>query len=1150
MDLLYHKINMMYGKNNSRLSGRGEQNMNRTEGKNKHRGYIIGVVICLCLLCLNVPTVNGEIQKKTIKVACFLYDGYFQIMDDGSYYGYGFDYLDEIARYTGWEYEYMFGTWSECIEMLDSGQADLMPMFPKSDDRLESYEYTENSTNKTTLCMVASEDCGYEYEDFQQFNGMKVGVLDDDEGNAMLSEYCDNNGFTVSRFKYTNIKSALEDINNGTIDAVVTGDIADMDGYVVIGNISVQKYYMASPKGKKDIVEAADKALERIGMEQPSFETSLTEKYFEKGKNTTPIYTADEKEYIKNAGIIRVALYGERNILSQYNKGEFSGMTYDIMEIISKKTGLSFEYSNMAEGVRGYEYFEDDKADIIAPVTTNRFVELSDKVQELPIGLSTSFVMIGRREYVFSPYGEFKIVINKNLYGADKTLKEIYPNAEIVYVESQEECLDMVVADEADVTFDNKFVALYRLRSPFYTNDLTIYEAWSADEDVSMILPVNADERLVSVLNKAIGSITGTEFDSVIIDNTASSSYEYSVGEFMYKFRYYIGAGVIAAAVMICMIVFIFIQGRRNKYNEEKRTADEKYKKHLYYQANFDSMTGMLNRNGFYDRTRKVIDENQDIKFVILRADIDRFKVFNDIMGVKAGDELIKYVADKWKEYFSGQLGTYGYFGGDDYICCCPYSAFNREEFMDKVNGWFEAYKRSYAVSISVGAYIIDDLDKDVNIMCDRAELALEKAKTNKETHFCFYERSMREQVVKEQDIVNYIPTAFEEEQFEIYLQPQYDSVTKKIVGAEALTRWKHPEQGMISPGVFIPVMESNGMITKLDMYVVEHVCRILKRLYEEENVTKDFSIAVNLSRVDAFNCDIMNRITGLLDKYNVPISGIRLEITESAYVDQHDQVSDFVRELKEKGFMIEMDDFGSGYSSLNALKDVPIDTLKLDLRFLAGDNSKKGGIIINSVIRMAKWLNIPVIAEGVENIKQVNYLRNVGCHYMQGFYFAKPMPVREFVELLGENKVEGISRGIYTNELTYTEEVLDTNSINSKVLEKIGPVAIAEYYQGNLEAVILNDSFYGMINVTREEYEPYRCDMLAFLKEEQRVIFKDMLKSLKNHDSVMFKYPIDRGNGNGIEWTKCRMSVLSSLEQRKTIAMLFTDVTEEVNDN
>ena len=246
-----------------------------------------------------------------------------------------------------------------------------------------------------------------------------------------------------------------------------------------------------------------------------------------------------------------------------------------------------------------------------------------------------------------------------------------------------------------------------------------------------------------------------------------------------------------------------------------------------------------------------------------------------------------------------------------------------------------------------------------------------------------------------------------------MYFQPQVNYDDGKLVGVEALARWNHPREGLISPDRFIPLFEKNGFILKLDTYVWEHSCRYLREwMNRAGGEVLPLSVSVNISRYDVYTPGLCETLKDLVEKYRLPASALRLEITETAYMDDPSQMLDVVKELQGAGFVVEMDDFGAGYSSLNTLKDVPVDVLKLDVRFLTkSENDARGGMILSSVVRMAGWLNLPLIAEGVESKHQADYLKSLGCCYMQGYYFGRAMPAEKFTDWLKDNEWGTVDR-------------------------------------------------------------------------------------------------------------------------------------------
>lgn len=319
----------------------------------------------------------------------------------------------------------------------------------------------------------------------------------------------------------------------------------------------------------------------------------------------------------------------------------------------------------------------------------------------------------------------------------------------------------------------------------------------------------------------------------------------------------------------------------------------------------------------------------------------------------------------------------------------------------------------NYKINMYMGIYEIADMELSPEQMCERANMALASVKGKALGKFAVYHDNMRTFLVREQFMVNEMNRALAEGQFTFYLQPIYDAVTEVPASAEALVRWIHPERGMISPGDFIPLFERNGFIMKLDYYIWEGVCKYLSEAVKQGEPV--VPVSVNVSRVDMFQVDLCERIVNLVDRYGLEHRLMKFEITESAYMDDSSQLLDIIENLQKNGFKVLMDDFGSGYSSLNMLKDASVDILKIDMRFLEsfGEESR-GSNVLDGIISMAKVLNMQVVAEGVETLEQLNFLKNTGCDLIQGYYFSKPLPLDDYCQLLqkAEAKFTNIPEG------------------------------------------------------------------------------------------------------------------------------------------
>lgn len=416
----------------------------------------------------------------------------------------------------------------------------------------------------------------------------------------------------------------------------------------------------------------------------------------------------------------------------------------------------------------------------------------------------------------------------------------------------------------------------------------------------------------------------------------------------------------------------------------------------------YDSLTGIYNRQMFYQKTREMLDDSKDETFAFIRLDIDRFKMINSFYGAAEGDRLLRCMAHNICGVLSAyKTYTYGRLNSDVFGICVAVEKEQdalliaqkiREQV--KKNGELRCY-----LETSAGCYIIRDKEMEVSAIYEHAVIAAQECKGQYMHHEALYTEQMGKEMQREQQIINEMDTALDEKQFVVYFQPKYELDGYTPRGAEALVRWKKPDGTMVSPGEFIPVFEKNGFIIKLDYYVWDQVCQLIATALRAGR--KPDPISVNVSRVNLYNPNFLESLVNLVEKYRIPPEYLHLELTESVFPDTENVILNAVNYLHKAGFTILMDDFGSGYSSLNVLKDIDLDVLKIDMKFLSkGKDDGRGEKILAAVIQMAKALDMPVIAEGVEEKKQVQMLKRLGCNYIQGYYFAKPMPQEDYERL------------------------------------------------------------------------------------------------------------------------------------------------------
>ncbi len=414
------------------------------------------------------------------------------------------------------------------------------------------------------------------------------------------------------------------------------------------------------------------------------------------------------------------------------------------------------------------------------------------------------------------------------------------------------------------------------------------------------------------------------------------------------------------------------------------------------YSATHDTLTGIYNKEYFYDEVKQIIHNNPEIHYVLVCTDVKNFKIVNDVFGVETGDKLLIRIAGSIR-FMAKEGWVYGRLTGDRFAVCLPKDDFSEKKFLeqaDKLSRLSENY--IFKIQLHMGVYDISDRNLRVSVMCDRANLAIQTIKDSYENCVAHYQENLRQDFLNEQKMINEFDFALRSGAFEAYVQPQVSSQTGKISGGEVLVRWIHPQTGMVPPYQFIPVFEQTGLIAKLDNYMWWLACHKLQE-WQNQGLTEQY-LSVNISQKDFYLLDVYQVITNLVEKYQINPKNLHLEITETAIMNNPTEQLPLIHKLREYGFLIEIDDFGSGYSSLNTLKDLHADVLKVDMGFLKEtEHEERSRIILKTIISLAKLLDMEVITEGVETQKQVNFLKEYGCDIFQGYHFAKPMPMREF---------------------------------------------------------------------------------------------------------------------------------------------------------
>lgn len=563
-----------------------------------------------------------------------------------------------------------------------------------------------------------------------------------------------------------------------------------------------------------------------------------------------------------------------------------------------------------------------------------------------------------------------------------------------------------------------------------------------------------------------------------------------------------------------------------------------------------DFLTKLYNKETFYEKVNALIQENQTTTYSLVYFDIERFKVVNDFFGEQKGDELLIYLADCVRSFLQSPNYIGARINADCYCVCMPHNKADELRFANHMMSLLAKFPISLKLKINFGVFVIEDINMSVSVMCDRANLALRNIVGKYDTFIEYYNGSLHEKIVEEQQIVNEMNTALRERQFVVYIQPKFDLNTFSTIGVETLVRWKHPTKGIIPPIKFIPIFEKNGFIIELDMFIFEEVCKTLRRLLDRNIPVVPFS--VNLSRADIYRPDLCDFIIGVMAKNNIDHSLIEFEITETSYTQDSEQLIYVINRLRDLGFSISMDDFGTGYSSLNMLSEVPVDLLKIDMRFLKNfsEADEKSKNIIHFIVYMAKWLNLPVIAEGVETLEQVEYLRSIGCYNGQGFFFSKPFPIEEYETRVNNVDFTPPEKANKDEQLVAIKDLCSGNSAFNQIFNLFtSPLAIMELRGDNLEILRVNSHFYDEIMENSQEFIATTCHALDFVIPEDREKVLENLKKLdENKPWIEIVIRIKSPSSGMIFWNWARISYIQETFNSKIFIMQSRNITELKN--
>ncbi len=700
--------------------------------KVKRIWFILAVALSLCM-SEAVARADDGIKNKTVRVGYYILDGFQERDDHGNYTGYGYDFYAEIAQYTGWEYEFVEGSYEECLDMLVDGSIDVMSGLDVSGDSRKGLEFSRYSmgTTQPELYTMADND-DLMYDDYEAFDHKKVGVPRESEREDVLDEYCKGYGISLEKV-YAADEGSLDDmLQNGEIDMVFSGRERNLTDRKILVYFDAKPVCFVTCKGST-LMEEINGTMEKIMVNSPEFQLQLSEKYLDSLILEHPNFTRQEMEYIASEPVLRVVYDPSWEPIEYYNEksGEYDGISAELFALIERYSGLHFEYVHTKDFSEALEYVREGKADILTGITRSYSwgnecnVYLTNSYLEAPVALIAQ--NIDRQE------GIRRLALPEDYYITGQ-LEQQYDREAITYYSSVEECIQAVADGMADATYANSYVAnFYLSRGEF--RKLHLVELSGYTGSISAAVSKRCDPLLLGIINKSLNCVPDSSMDQILLNNTLEKSSSHPIRDFIYENPM---DAILAMFLSACFIMAVLAYIVWLRYRSERKIKET---------SRIDGLTGLYNRMETERLVRIRLEEagRRNKKLLILSLDLDNFKQVNDTYGHVEGDILLQNVARTFKES-AGSGHIVGRMGGDEFLICISRICDKEEAVVwaEKMTGAIKELSQRKAewnkISVSIGLVVADGKES-FETLYQRVDDVLYQAKNAGKNCYRVYER-------------------------------------------------------------------------------------------------------------------------------------------------------------------------------------------------------------------------------------------------------------------------------------------------------------------------------------------------------------------------------------------------------------------------
>ena len=958
--------------------------------------FITLLVLLPSLLVITlVSTINVRAKGQVVRVGWF--DSSYNIVDEyGRRSGYSYEYQQSIALYTGFKYEYVTGSWSNLLQMLIDKKIDVLSDVSYTKEReekmifasipmgTEDYYLYKSTTNKTITI-----------DDYSTFNGKKIGVNKDSIMVNKVNEWKQKNNINADIIEITaSVDEALIMLNRGEIDLFVNIDGAiDVEEATPLVKIGSSDFYFAIRKDMPELAMEIDQAMAKILDANPYYNSNLHLKYFKtSGAN---LYLSDEeKAFINNHGKIKVGY--QDNYLAFCAKdsktGELTGTLKDYLDLASdslKNAHIDFEAIAYPTANLALEALKKGEIDFMFPANLSAYDgEIEGLFMTNPIIRTEIVAVVPEREQKnFLSKDRIAVAVNAGNVNYELFLKDNFPAWKIVYFANTDECLKGISEGKADCLL----ISNYRFNN--LASKCVEYNLVNLSTGVEMdyYFAVNRDNVILySILNKIVNNVPSSSVNSAI-SHYYTEDAKADFGNFFNKYFGVIMITLAVTGVAILALIFVIIfLDRKSKLRHKLIKATE-----------IDDITGLYNKTFFYEYANNLYKDSPTKPMDAAIINVIHFTSLKDSNGIDFMNQLLKEISDEIKEFLKENDGIAGYSMEGRFAVYYSHNE-NYHALYDRIQEKIDVLSPFVSIRIRMGVMPWES-GMTPQELCDQAIKSFNMTRTE-HSYLVIYDDATKEIEKKNQKLIDDLRRAIDNKEFKVYYQPKYDVSGKKpiIIGAEALLRWHHPEYGVIKSRDYIPLFEKNGDIGILDRYFRNEVVKQIALWKKEFGF--NLPITVNVSRLDALDQTFEDSINILIDEYEIDRNLLTIGINESALINNVNQFAGIFKKLRKYGYKVLLNNLNDDDLSLSMMSTIEVDAVAIDESLIRNiDSNEKNITLIKLLLSVVHTLNAPVIALGINTKEELDKIKEIGFHFVEGSYLSEPLQALDFIKLIKE---------------------------------------------------------------------------------------------------------------------------------------------------